>query len=155
MKILLFTLILAATSSLASAENITLVWDANPAPEAVVSYTLAYGTRVDDLSQQVVVAATTATVDLGPGKWFFAVCATNDEGTSGLFCEAVSTRIMKPAPGKVQGLKVVRLPIQGSARPIQGRESKWYRAGYFYPATDSHGATLYEVYRLDPRRNKI
>ena len=152
MKTLIYLIALILLPCPVKAENVTLVWDANPASESVASYTLIYGNTLETMDQSVTVSALTATVDLGPGTWFFAAYATNDEGTSGPVCDAISTRIMKPAPGKVRGAKVIRLPVQGSAKPRTGSRREWDHVGWFYPATDRDGETIYDRYRIADRK---
>lgn len=146
MKTLLLTLILAATSSLASAETLTLEWDANPAEEHVTSYTLVYGRTGEPMDKTVTVTSplTTATVEVARGEWGFAVSATNDDGVESDLCPFIYHKVLRAKPSTPAKLRVPRLPIQGSidkkawenialipvpAKPDGGAKFRFYRIG--------------------------
>ena len=139
MKTLFLSLILAAA---AMAETVTLVWDKNPEAD-VVSYTLVYGKTGGAVDQQVTTANTTVSLDMPPGKWTFAVYATNDEGLKSPCSESVSTTVLKPAPSAPKLLRIPTRKVEGS-----NNKTKWKNVAEFPVPVGSDGKDKWKFLRL-------
>lgn len=138
-------ILLYCLAYMAFAENVTLTWDANPVADSVVSYTVVYGATAESMDQASTVKGNSAGLDLPPGRWTFAVYATNDEGTTSALSATVSTRIFKPAPGTPGNVKLIRIPLQGS------RDKKeWKTIAAFAVPLDKNGGEKWKFFRAGP-----
>lgn len=105
----MLTLFLATLTTLASAQKVTLAWDASPSPD-VVGYRIHFGTNGASYSfvTNVGLVRTQMVVVPHTGRWFFAATAVDANGMESPFSNQVQWEARPTAP-VVQSETWVRL----------------------------------------------
>jgi hypothetical protein len=142
----LLTALVMAWAVVASAQRLTLAWDASPCACAA-SYRLYYGTNAR--SYQFVtntgLVLTQSVVLPHGGRWFFAATTVGTNGLESDFSNEVSWE-SKPAPPVMEGMAWVRLvPVFGRSTNLAAWGSVTGEASWF-PATNQ--AEYFRVNRL-------